>query len=43
MVNKGWRHDDLTAMSVEEAAFWVGQQAEYDRAVAEAIRKAAEK
>lgn len=40
MVNKGWRHDELMAMSVDEAAFWTSQQAEYDRAVAEAIRKA---
>lgn len=39
MVNAGWSHDALMAMSVEEAAFWTRQQADYDRAVAEARRK----
>jgi len=40
MVNKGWRHEDLMEMSVEEAAFWIGQQAAYDKAVAEAVERA---
>lgn len=43
MVNKGWSHEALMSMSVEEAAYWTKQQAAYDAAIAEAIRKAGEK
>lgn len=40
MIRRGWRHADLSAMSVEEVGWWLREQLDYDRAVAEAIEKA---
>jgi len=40
MIRRGWRHDDLTAMTVDEFVYWLDQQIEYDKKIAEAIREA---
>ncbi|MDE2577955.1 MAG: hypothetical protein KGL46_04040 [Hyphomicrobiales bacterium] len=40
MIRRGWRHADLMRMELDEAAFWLGQQIEYDKAVAQAIKDA---
>lgn len=43
MVECGWGHDALMAMSEDEFCFWRDQRAEYDRLVREAAEEEARK
>lgn len=39
MIGRGWRYDELMAMTVSDFAFWHEEQEAFNKAEAEAIRK----